>query len=106
VVLWDEIRAGVLAELDEGGFEFRYDAAYLGRNEAAPISLTLPLRDTPYTRRSLHPFFLGLLPEGWLLEVSLRKLKLSPDDAFGLVLALCADCVGAVRVLPEDAGDG
>ena len=102
---WDETRAGVLQESDEGGVEFAYDPAYLADELGEPISLNLPLRGEPYRWPGLHPFFLGLLPEGWLLEVSLRKLKLTPDDPLGLLLALCRDCVGAVRILPSEATD-
>jgi serine/threonine-protein kinase HipA len=60
----------------------------------------MPLRREPYRTRYLHPFFQNLLPEGWLLELSTAKLKISKDDAFGLLLATCADCVGAAEIIP------
>jgi serine/threonine-protein kinase HipA len=63
-----------------------------------PVSLTLPVREDPYESKGLHPFFENLLPEGWLLEIAVSKLKLAKDDAFGLLLATCADCVGAVEI--------
>lgn len=100
-VFLDEEPAGWLAET-EGGVEFRYDAAWVARADAQPVSLTLPLREEPFVWSTVHPFFLGLLPEGWLLSISLSTLKLARDDAFGLVLHLCRDCVGAVRVLPAE----
>src|SRR5437016_2909759 len=65
---------------------------------AVPVSLTLPIREAPYESKGLHPFFENLLPERWLLEIATAKLKISKDDAFGLLLATCADCVGAVEV--------
>ncbi len=83
------------------GTRFTYDAAWLARPEAVPVSLTLPLRPEPYEARGLHPFFENLLPEGWLLEISTAALKIPKDDAFGLLLALCRDCIGAVEVLPD-----
>ncbi|MFM7866737.1 MAG: HipA N-terminal domain-containing protein, partial [Planctomycetaceae bacterium] len=70
------------------------------RRDAQPVSLTMPLRSEPYTHMGLHPFFENLLPEGWLLEVTSRKLKVSKDDLFGLLVATCADCVGAVEIFP------
>lgn len=100
-VFFDEELAGWLEETGEE-VVFRYDPAWLAHPEAQPVSLTLPLREEPYASVTLHPFFLGLLPEGWLLEVSLAQLKLSKDDVFGLVLALCRDCIGAVRVEPAE----
>ena len=85
---------------------FTYDPAWLARKDAVPISLTLPLRAKPYVYDGLHPYFENLLPEGWLLELSTKKLKIAKDDAFGLLLATCADCVGAVEILPvSDAED-
>jgi serine/threonine-protein kinase HipA len=96
-------RVGVLEETSEGT-RFTYDRAWLARADALPISLTLPLRDEAYDSRGLHPFFENLLPEGWLLEISTAKLKIPKDDAFGLLLATCADCIGAVEVRPD--GDG
>ncbi len=93
--------AGSLEELEGGGSRFTYAPEWLGTTGAQPVSLTLPLRAEPYVSRTLHPFFENLLPEGWLLEVSTAKLKISKDDLFGLLLATCRDCVGAVEVTPE-----
>ena len=95
----DGVAVGVIEEI-EGGTRFTYAAAWLERTERVPVSLTLPLRAEPYEARGLHPFFDNLLPEGWLLELSTVKLKIPRDDAFGLLLATCADCVGAVEIVP------
>lgn len=104
VVSLDGHRVGILEEI-AGGTRFAYDEAWLAHAEALPISLTLPLRREPYEAAGLHPFFENLLPEGWLLELSTTKLKIPKDDAFGLLLATCADCIGAVEVTaPEDGG--
>jgi serine/threonine-protein kinase HipA len=99
-------RVGTIAEI-EGGTRFQYGPGWLSRSDALPVSLTLPLRSEPYESRGLHPFFENLLPEGWLLELSTAKLKIPKDDAFGLLLATCADCVGAVEILDAgESGDG
>jgi serine/threonine-protein kinase HipA len=97
IVSLDGERCGVIEEI-EGGSRFTYDAAWLARPGAFAVSLTLPLRAQAYVSRGLHPFFENLLPEGWLLEIATSKLKISRDDAFGLLLATCADCVGAVEI--------
>jgi serine/threonine-protein kinase HipA len=80
---------------------FTYSADWLKQPDAVPVSLTLPLRSEPYISKGLHPFFENLLPEGWLLEVSSKTLKISKDDPFGMLLATCSDCVGAVEIEPE-----
>ena len=48
-------------------------------------------------------FFTGLLPEGPRLESLRRIIKTSIDDEFTLLLAVGADLVGDVRVLPTGA---
>lgn len=91
--------AGVLTENEEG-YEFVYDGEYLSAGDAAPISLTLPLSREPYRNSVLFPFFDGLIPEGWLLNIAERNWKISQRDRMSLLLACCKDCIGAVSVVP------
>lgn len=66
--------------------------------DAAPLSFTLPLRQEPFPSRFLHPFFDGLIPESWLLDIAEETWKLNPRDRMGLLLACCRDCIGAASV--------
>jgi len=93
-------RVGRLEEIP-GGTRFTYDQHWLDRPDALPVSVTLPLRREPYDTASVHPFFLNLLPEGWLLDTTAKLLKISKDDAFGLVMHTCGDCIGAVEIHPD-----
>jgi len=97
-------RVGALQESSDGATRFLYDEAWLRRADARPVSLTMPLRREPYESRALLPFFRNLLPEGWLLAISLVRLKVAADDAFGLLLATCRDCVGEVEIVAEEDG--
>lgn len=99
-VLLDGKPVGVVEELDEGKTQFSYDPQWLERPDAVPVSLTMPLRAEPYISVGLHPFFDNLLPEGWLLDVTSRTLKIAKSDPFGLLIATCGDCVGAVEIEP------
>lgn len=96
--------AGYLTQ-DEQGYTFAYAPAYLRRVGAGPVSLTLPLRELPYVELVLFPFFDGLIPEGWLLDVAERNWKLSVRDRMGLLLACCQDCIGAVSIYPLPLSD-
>lgn len=89
--------AGLLSETD-AGYVFAYDEQYLNLSGAAPVSLTLPLSQTPYESKTLFSFFDGLIPEGWLLHVVTRNWKIDQNDRFGLLLVACRDCIGAVRI--------
>lgn len=98
--------AGRLTE-DRDGYRFSYNSDYLARPDAAPISVCLPLRKEVFFSRELHPFFDGLLPEGWTLDIVVRNSGIDPRDRMGLLLATCEDCVGAVSILadpPEESG--
>ena len=91
------VLAGKLSETDEG-YVFQYDQEYLLRNDACVVSLTLPLNEKPYHSNVLFPFFDGLVPEGWLLNVASRKLKIDLTDRFGLLLFCCKDAIGNVTI--------
>lgn len=96
--------AGILAETVDG-FKFTYDEAYLKSNNTKPISLTMPLREIPYESDTIHPFFDGLIPEGWLLDLAQKNWKFDRRDRMGLLLLLCGDTIGAVSVKPTNSGD-
>lgn len=91
--------AGILTE-DEYGYTFEYAPEYLLRRDAEPISLTMPLRAEPYRDKVFFPFFDGLIPEGWLLDIAEKSWKIDLRDRMSLLLACCRDCIGAVGVAP------
>ncbi|MDO8367985.1 MAG: HipA N-terminal domain-containing protein [Saprospiraceae bacterium] len=91
--------AGWLTQ-DENGYRFEYDHAYLKSEKRHPVSLTLPLEEATFTSKVLFPFFDGLIPEGWLLDIAEKNWKLNPRDRMGLLMACCKDCIGAVSVHP------
>ena len=98
-VVWDT-EIGRLERVDERSREyaFRYTAP-----GTRAISLSLPLRDEPFTPAESRPFFEALLPEGPQREQIARELRLAPGDAYGLLAALGRDCAGALQILDEGA---
>ena len=90
--------AGILVE-DEDGYSFTYVQEYL-QSGLKPVSLTLPLRSEPYNSNTLIPFFDGLIPEGWLLDIAEKNWKLNERDRMGLLLVCCRDCLGAASIEP------
>jgi serine/threonine-protein kinase HipA len=89
--------AGWLTQ-NEQGYHFVYDKAYAAQPNARPVSLTLPLKEAAFHSNVLFPFFDGLIPEGWLLDIAGKNWKLNPRDRMGLLLACCKDCIGIVSV--------
>ena len=84
----------------ERSYRFTYRAEYLKRVDARAVSVTLPLRAEPYESPILHPFFDGLIPEGWVLAIAERNWKLKERDRMGLLLVCCRDPIGAVSIEP------
>jgi serine/threonine-protein kinase HipA len=98
-VLFKNKLAGIVWQ-DEEGYGFTYNGDYLTSADAKPVSLTLPLRQETYRSNVLFPFFDGLIPEGWLLEITVKNWKINPSDRMGLLLTVCKDCIGAVSIEP------
>lgn len=92
--------AGVLEESSDGGYRFQYTPSYRAKPNAKAASLTLPLRTEPFHSKTMFPFFDGLIPEGWLLNIALKNWKIDPHDRMELLLKVCGDCIGAVHVEP------
>ena len=103
-VYYNKILAGVISETDEG-YMFSYEDSYLQNEETLPISLTLPKSSKQFFSKSMIPFFDGLIPEGWLLNIAVENWKLNSKDRMGLLLATCKDCIGAVSIIPIEAED-
>ena len=75
--------AGALTENDDGKFSFLYDEQYLNDSSAVAVSCTMPLRSEAYVSDALFPFFDGLIPEGWLLDIAEKNWKLDGRDRMG-----------------------
>ncbi len=86
----------------EAGIEFAYDEAWLDEGKQ-PVATTLPLTADPVRTPggSLPAYFAGLLPEGRRLGALRRAVKTSADDELSLLLAVGADAIGDVAVVPE-----
>ena len=89
--------AGIIAE-NEDGYTFQYNEEFINFTSVKPISLTLPIQKKAFQSKILFPFFDGLIPEGWLLNIAVANWKLNARDRFGLLLTLCNDCIGCISI--------
>ena len=89
--------AGTLKETDSG-YSFIYDDEYISKANSTAVSLTLPIQKEEYTSKTLFPFFDGLIPEGWLLDVVSNNWKIDRKDRFGLLLVAYKDPIGNVCI--------
>lgn len=99
-IFFKEDLAGYLTETEDG-YIFQYDKDFLNKN--TPISMSLPLRTEPYKSRELFPFFKGLLPEGWYLDIVSMTQKVDAKDVFGVLSSTAGvDTIGAVTVRKQE----
>jgi serine/threonine-protein kinase HipA len=92
--------AGTLIR-NRNGIEFRYLDTWVEAG-GPPVATTLPVTSEPVVRAggALPAYFTGLLPEGRRLGALRRAVKTSADDELSLLLAVGADAVGDVQVVP------
>ena len=95
--------AGRLLKQASGAIEFRYDQSWLAWEHGFPISLSLPLRESPYTGEPVVAVFDNLLPDN--ADVRRRvaeRTGAQGSDAYSLLERIGRDCVGAMQFLPDD----
>jgi serine/threonine-protein kinase HipA len=93
-----EMLAGKLEEIATG-YAYTYNEEYLANTNAVAVSSTIKLQKERHESNVLFPFFDGLIPEGWLLDIAEKNWKLNEKDRMGLLLACCKNCIGAVSVI-------
>ncbi len=81
-------------EFGDKTYEFKYDEKYKGPG----ISLTIPTTKKKHSYSRFPPFFDGLLPEGFQLEVLLKQKKIDKRDYLSQLTAVGEDMVGAVTL--------
>ena len=104
-IFYHDTLAGILTETNDGQYEFIYDDVYIKNHPDLFITFQMPVRKESYISRRLFPFFDGLIPEGWLLNIAADNWKINKNDRMGLLLACCKNTVGAVSVHPINEND-
>lgn len=85
------------------GLRFRYEASWLDRDGAFPLSLALPLRPHAYTGDTLLNVLDNLLPDDLgVRQAVARQVGAAGADVYGLLEAIGRDCVGALQFLPPN----
>lgn len=98
IIKYNHIVAGVLSELDNGEYHFEYDTAYVKNHPDKFITFNMPVTNRSYRSNRLFPFFDGLIPEGWLLNIASKSWRINKNDRMGLLLACCQNAIGAVSI--------
>lgn len=99
-IFYKETLAGILTETDDGEYTFQYEKYYIKNYPKQFITFSMPVTEQLYMDKRLFPFFEGLIPEGWLLDIASKSWKVNINDRMGLLLTCCENCIGAVSVMP------
>jgi serine/threonine-protein kinase HipA len=100
IVKYNNEPAGILTEEDNGEYLFVYNEAYVQKYPNQFITFNMPVTNNSYRSKRLFPFFDGLVPEGWLLNIAAESWKINKNDRMGLLLACCQNAIGAVSIHP------
>ncbi|WP_304234826.1 HipA N-terminal domain-containing protein, partial [Jiulongibacter sediminis] len=87
IVKYNNTKAGLITEDDNGEYLFEYDTQYVKNCPGQFITFNMPVNSRPYRSKRLFPFFDGLIPEGWLLNIAAESWKINKNDRMGLLLA-------------------
>ena len=99
--IWRDTKlVGQLTQDQHGELGFAYADEWLERESAPALSVSLPKRAEPYSRRECRPFFGGLLPEEGQRDAAARALGVSPQNDFALLEHLGGEVAGALQLLP------
>jgi len=99
-VIWGSRLVGHLEQDPDGtSMSFTYGSSWLSSAGAWPISLSLPLSESPHHGGAGHWFFANLLPEGVLRQLLARRIGISADNDFALLAAIGGECAGALAVV-------
>lgn len=96
-------RVGTLSREASGAIGFSYEEDWLGWQHAMPVSLSLPLRETPYRGEPVMAVFENLLPDSdQLRRLVAEKVGARGIDAYSLLTKIGHDCVGALQFIQGD----
>ncbi len=97
-------RVGTLSRETSGAIGFSYHDAWLAWKHAIPVSLSMPLRETPYRGQPVVAVFENLLPDSDALRRRVaEKVGARGIDAYSLLSVIGRDCVGALQFIAGDA---
>ena len=99
-VKYNNINAGIISEEENGEYQFVYDDDYIKNHTGSFIAFQIPVSRQIYRSKRLFPFFDGLIPEGWLLDIASKSWKINKNDRMGLLLSCCQNAIGAVSIHP------
>lgn len=96
-------RVGDLYQHKNGNLSFEYDSNYALSENAAPISLSMPVAHLKHNGKPISNYLWGLLPDNVkTLQSWGRMFDVNHRNAFALLENMGEDCAGAVQFVREN----
>jgi serine/threonine-protein kinase HipA len=100
LVFLESVECGVLEQNASGNLSFEYHQDY--QPGQTPLSLSMPVSEKRFAKRTVLPFIEGLLPENDnALTAIARRYGVSPRNAFAMLKHLGLDLAGAVQIVSD-----
>ena len=96
------IPAGFISGNSSADSCFCYSMEYLHREGSTPVSVSLPLQETPFSAAQTRTFFEGLLPEGFTRRMVAQWMHAAEDDYLAILHGLGRECLGALCITLDD----
>ena len=97
-----QVTAGVLNGNSGEDACFKYEESYLQDSSAAPISISLPKQEEPFSASKTKNFFEGLLPEGFTRRAVAQWMHVDENDYLSILHGLGRECLGAIQIRTEN----
>lgn len=91
---------GQLVQDDGGQMSFTYAEGWRNKQDAVPLSQSLPLQADPFKGKECRGFFGGILPEQEKREIIARNLGISARNDYAMLERIGGECAGAVTFIP------
>lgn len=102
-VFMNGAQVGQLVCEPSGQLSFTYDHGWLGSEDAVPLSLSLPLAESPYKGVLVENYFDNLLPDSAQIRKRIQvRFNIASNNPFDFLSAIGRDCVGALQFLRSD----
>jgi serine/threonine-protein kinase HipA len=99
-------KVGTLTRTPAGRLRFEYHDAWMLSEEKRPISLSMPLGQNVYSGDGVESFFDNLLPDSQPIRNRIQaRFGAKSNRCFDLLWHVGRDCVGALQLLSDDAGE-
>ncbi|NRA54481.1 MAG: type II toxin-antitoxin system HipA family toxin [Gammaproteobacteria bacterium] len=102
-VLMNGYHVGIFSKNPQGTHSFTYSKKWLTNQNSRPISLSMPLRQSPYIGDEVYNYFDNLLPDNsQVRDRIVTRHHANSTQPFDLLSAIGQDSIGALQLIPAN----